>query len=143
MLALLLRHLPRSHLKGEPLPFVATVGSLPFASGWYIAPHAGLYALPDDRRVPAHNGVIVLSESDETDATLTHELRHHLQQLRRRLPDSSQPFSFDGTLADYWRAVECFFRAAPHELDALRYEVRHCPTDLNCEQLDVVLHGWR
>jgi hypothetical protein len=43
------------------------------------------------------------------------------------------------TWHEYWREARRYFSTYAHEMDALLYERRHCPTDLNESQLEVAL----
>lgn len=141
-LAAELRHIPRSHLAGDPLPRLVCI-HVPGAQygGFYVHPFDGEYVLPNDTAVPAASGVLVVNACDGCEATVTHELRHHWQALRGLLPDAGSSFRFDGSDRGYWCAIRRYFRTYWHELDALRYERKHCPTRLNEQWLDVTLRS--
>jgi hypothetical protein len=137
-LALELRCLPLSHRKGVSMPAVLTLPDDGLYGGLYVYPYEGEYVADCGRAAPARHGVLCVIEGGEVEASVTHEWRHHMQADARWQSSGSQ-WRAIRTWHEYWREARRYFRTYAHEMDALLYERRHCPTDLNESQLEVAL----
>lgn len=111
-----LSFIPLSNRKGEDIPQVAYVESDDF-SGRYFHP---------SQECPT--GLIQISTlCDYTESTILHEWRHHEQVSGFGvLPDTYRPFTWD----NYWDDIRDYFSFHWWEYDALRFELKHAPSEM-------------
>jgi hypothetical protein len=102
--------------------------------GCYCQPHWYGKAV-DGIEVKSRNGTIIVNPrtSSSIAATMAHEWRHHWQYHRGVLGASR----WIPTAAGYWADIVQYFQI-PHERDALEFECRVAPEDLNLEFLSIL-----
>lgn len=130
-----LRWLPNSMLK--QLPFYPAVIFREGGGGSHYAP--ALWT-PEEIfenegiDIDTSRGVLVIGTEYEKEipAVIAHEERHHWQWTNQRYAERlhSWPFQTD---RPYWESITKHFSYAPHEYDALRFELSVCPSDVSVE----------
>jgi len=69
--------------------------------------------------------------------TIAHEFRHHWQiQSGYKFRASVWQIKPNATLAEYRRCIVKYFRSFWWEMDALRFEIKHAPTELSLLWMD-------
>lgn len=94
--------------------------------GCYWRPEENEYLI-GDKFVPFDRGVIAINTEDPEliRGTIAHEWRHHWQFYHDLLPPAAASWDFGGS--NYDAKIRRFFRSRPHEMDALRYQLKHAP----------------
>lgn len=80
------------------------------------------------------NGLIVVNvDADYVEATLAHEWRHHWQNYEFGTKYDHSPWKSTG---NHKVDIQKYFRSSAREMDALLYEVKFSPTEINQEWLN-------
>ena len=117
--------LPNSELKGLLLPPIYVIDDSDDYSGYY------------EHGDSESRGEIVVVENEYYASTLAHEFRHYWQFVNFGLPDESSRWNNE---KDYRTAIVEYFCTQAHEADALMFECKHAPNDVNLQWLEWIRH---
>lgn len=118
-------------------------GEVTVCSGCYFRPFNWEVQINDSFH-DGSRGLILIATNDPEliPASLAHEWRHHWQQHNGLMPTEQMHWTQeDCEPENYDAAIRRYFRAQPHELDALRYERSKYPTWDNEYMSDLVFCG--
>lgn len=106
-------------------------------AGCYWKPEHSEYLIGESF-VPFDRGVIAIGTEDPEliPGIIAHEWRHHWQFHRGLLPSKVAAWKFS---TDYDTTIRRFFRERPHEMDALKYQLKHAPDWHSQNMLDLTL----
>lgn len=112
-----LEWLPLSERKGINLPKIVYE---PFEGQNYAGYHQ------------SGSGILTIVERSDTEthAIIAHEFRHYTQSLRALLPNTVASLSLFDKFS-YNKAIRIYYRESWHEMDALLFERKVSPTELN------------
>lgn len=136
-----LRWLMRRH-KDLTVPRVY-IGPLEGYAGFYIAPEETEEEFPDGTTIDCRRGIIASAPQPagmRLESTLAHEFRHHWQQFNLREP-YDWPKLTPG--ADHKQEMVEYFTTSRMEEDALLFECKWAPDDVNMQRLDWVRESRR
>ena len=118
--------LPNSILKGLILPQVYYVSDSGYGGAYYkVQEHDNDWGNLTRRPIIL---IDIQSETNTFASTIAHEFRHHWQIYNYGKPPN-HPWNPKGK--KYKKAIIDYFKGAWHEMDALCYEIKLAPTDVN------------
>lgn len=131
-----LRWLSR-HARGIPVPKLVVDDDLIDCGGYYFPSVDSEAIINDDLVVDGKSGVIVVSgyHAERHHSTIAHEWRHHWQMHTGNGWDVVLDWNYEEL--GYERSIAEYFKQ-PHELDALLFERRVAPSEVNEEWFDVI-----
>ena len=115
--------------KDISIPDIITVGVDDFNyGGCYYEPEWNSISV-SDRSFSLERGLLVVRE-DNYESTLVHEFRHHVQRVHFGIkPDGIEWEEGES----YKNSIIKYFTSSVTEMDALLYELKHYPDDVNLE----------
>lgn len=129
--------LPNSALKGVSTPRVALIDSDLYGGVYYgraerrSHPQIGGQLLDID----LSEGALIALCITQTAGTIAHEFRHHQQAERGLIPEHG-PGWYMAPGETYRDAIVRYFRTQWWEMDALKFEHKHAPSDTSAEWLE-------
>jgi len=117
-----LNWLPNSLRKGLDTPQIL-IGDNPDYGGCYY----NVQDYVDDELDLTKKAVIIITDTDRMESVIAHEFRHHWQTYTwGKLP--THPWQQGKS---YKKSIKKYFRGARHEMDALQFEIKYAPNNLN------------
>lgn len=130
-----LNWLPNSLLKGISLPKIVISDTEGYSGAYYLkgCPYEefGYNNLK--------HGIIEISTCGDYLSTLIHEWRHHWQ---RENGWNLGGFDWNSGVS-YKKSIIKYFTTLPHEMDALKFEIKYAPSDLNLSWWDWIQNANR
>lgn len=119
--------------KDVSIPDIVVIGEDDYAyAGCYYEPEEDAEIYVDDKPYGLERGILLIRE-DQFEPTIVHEFRHHLQTIHFGWKPEGHDFDFDN---DYKDSIIKYFTTNKFEMDALLYELKYYPTDVNLEWME-------
>lgn len=129
-----LNWLPNSFRKGLSVPRIAVIDDIHY-SGEYWRRTESRYITPFD--MDLREGPIIVLTSKSGPSSIAHEFRHHWQCESAGLSKLYSVWApASDSDADYWKEIKRYFTEYPHERDALMFEARTAPDDVNKQWIE-------